>query len=809
MTRLRSIRLILLGSAMLLSYANASLMPSHPPSVFCSSRYDSRTSTLFLQLVGLALDVAITILLSRTLSDKRTGKRRLAALGIVSGLSSLGVGVLSLLAALSRLRGTSSIGSISMFDVLTDGSAAAVLIISTSRIAHKSSPGVPAALLTFVYGALESVQAILRIGTWQHNPYSKPLQPLIPLYFGLIIYLYARDIRFGIFIRRIYIVIVLAYAVAGAWLYSSRQRIIFDEHPLQRIIYDARVRSDAWRIHASISQRLAVAVDEYRERNHGREPPPGFGKWYSFATNKKSVVIDQFEQISNDLLPFWAVPPAEIRRQVASLATEPKVVMVTVLGGVVSHSEVSNPEHKKVLEDFIKMTKPFALNLPDMQLPINLDDRPRVLPRYSETRGLVKAALKGKPRILARDVGLEVDETSEPPRNETSEGSAQEDSDKQNAEEQPPETQAAGNQGPAHDPPPVTKPLSWTFTSAQEFRHMQSLACPPRTGFKKARDFCSSCAAPHSQGQFLIDYDLSQDTCSQPDLIHLHGFFMRPPPTRPIQKMVPMFSRYKAAGFSDILIPLSNPGDDTPETENRFYYKHDRLFWTGTVGQGASDRNILREHHRHRLLHLVNNSTETDRVVVLLPTLADNKKYRYEPVSARLADTILPINIEAYDHAGCMGRDCDIAMQEFGRNTTSPPTLDSRFVLTVDSDSGPAPETLAAIRSGSVAFVASIFRHWYSERLMPWVHFVPIDLRWHALHSTLVYLDGLKGRGQLTSEELDFEAAIMDARWIAEEGTSWTAKAVRMEDMQIYLFRLLLEWGRLVDDARDTLAFKL
>ena len=92
---------------------------------------------------------------------------------------------------------------------------------------------------------------------------------------------------------------------------------------------------------------------------------------------------------------------------------------------------------------------------------------------------------------------------------------------------------------------------------------------------------------------------------------------------------------------------------------------------------------------------------------------------------------------------------------------------------------------------------------------MPWVHFVPIDLRWHALHSTLVYLDGLKGRGQLTSEELDFEAAIMDARWIAEEGTSWTAKAVRMEDMQIYLFRLLLEWGRLVDDARDTLAFKL
>lgn len=44
---------------------------------------------------------------------------------------------------------------------------------------------------------------------------------------------------------------------------------------------------------------------------------------------------------------------------------------------------------------------------------------------------------------------------------------------------------------------------------------------------------------------------------------------------------------------------------------------------------------------------------------------------------------------------------------------------------------------------------------------------------------------------------------------IAEEGRKWAEKALRKEDMEIYFFRLLLEWGRLTDDRRDLLGFKL
>lgn len=47
------------------------------------------------------------------------------------------------------------------------------------------------------------------------------------------------------------------------------------------------------------------------------------------------------------------------------------------------------------------------------------------------------------------------------------------------------------------------------------------------------------------------------------------------------------------------------------------------------------------------------------------------------------------------------------------------------------------------------------------------------------------------------------------AEWIADQGRKWASRALRKEDMEIYFFRLLLEWGRLVDDRRDEIGFWL
>jgi hypothetical protein len=46
-----------------------------------------------------------------------------------------------------------------------------------------------------------------------------------------------------------------------------------------------------------------------------------------------------------------------------------------------------------------------------------------------------------------------------------------------------------------------------------------------------------------------------------------------------------------------------------------------------------------------------------------------------------------------------------------------------------------------------------------------------------------------------------------DGQWIARQGQKWADKAIAQKDLEVYLFRLLLEWGRLIDDDRDKIGF--
>jgi hypothetical protein len=48
-----------------------------------------------------------------------------------------------------------------------------------------------------------------------------------------------------------------------------------------------------------------------------------------------------------------------------------------------------------------------------------------------------------------------------------------------------------------------------------------------------------------------------------------------------------------------------------------------------------------------------------------------------------------------------------------------------------------------------------------------------------------------------------------EAEAIAREGRVWTEKVLRKEDMEIYMFRLLLEWGRLTDERRKDVGFRM
>lgn len=95
--------------------------------------------------------------------------------------------------------------------------------------------------------------------------------------------------------------------------------------------------------------------------------------------------------------------------------------------------------------------------------------------------------------------------------------------------------------------------------------------------------------------------------------------------------------------------------------------------------------------------------------------------------------------------------------------------------------------------SNSVPIKATIFDEWHDSRLIPWKHFIPMDNRFHDIWNILDYFLGLC----LNSTVDGCVSHDDEARIIGAEGGEWARRVLRKEDMNLYLLRLLLEYGRI------------
>jgi len=765
-------------STLMMAFGAYLLSSSPTRSTFFCSGSDRATLVVLLQWVGLFLDAAIIVLLWRILAWARTTKSRLRSLGTILLLVALGIGILLTASKISYGAGRRGIAviprgidSLYTFDVAIDGAVISTLAISASLFLSESAPSSLVSPLVLVCGLLSGGHNLYDIGNFTDISRSKVLLPLYLLCIGFSMFLYLDRIRTVVFIHRAFIVLVLFGLLVAATVIAVLMPQTMGDHPLRSFIYEARIEQDRWLMRATVSKSLRIAVQEYKERHQGRNPPPGFDHWYKFATDRKSVIIDNFEQIRNDLLPFWNLKPATIREDIAMVASEPDITKLVIKGSSVSHNLTSGHLQKTVLDGLVEMIGSFKDHLPDMELLINLADRPRVLVPWAEIHGLTQRGthVKSKP--------------------------------------------ASGRAPESEAPKQASTTTPRISLSARQFRQMNAIACPPASAARSGahwntRDICLSCIKPQSKGQYLHDWLLSTDICHQSDLFRLHGFYATAPSHLPLQDLMPIFGRFKSTGFNDILIPLPGTGNGPVDAGLGFTMKDDRLFWRGKVEQSVLAHHLIHGGHQERLAHLANNASASDHVAMMLPTSPKKEKWAYESVKTSEVAGALRVDLGFSDYSACAGAGCERAKSEFGSKPPANP-LENRYVLLPDTDAGPSPDILPTLRSASIPFIATIFREWYSERLTPWLHFVPIDLRYHALQSTLAYFTGLKGRGTINGRDPEMDAAVDDAAWIAEQGRKWAERAVRREDAEVYLFRLLLEWGRIIDDRRDDLGFKL
>lgn len=262
---------------------------------------------------------------------------------------------------------------------------------------------------------------------------------------------------------------------------------------------------------------------------------------------------------------------------------------------------------------------------------------------------------------------------------------------------------------------------------------------------------------------------------------------MSPRPLRLIEGLVPVLSTGTLSTMSDLFYPnaayMEAPFRYDSNKDLPWDQKHNQLYWTGSTTGAYTDSDQWPYYHRQRFVELAKQLR--GRMYYYLH-LKDN-------MITRTASSFL--NSHLYNVTFTKIVDCTWKYWHQQRQYFSlmswadkDEAFKSKLVFDLDGN-GISGRYYKLLASNSLPLKQTILREWHDERLVPWVHYVPVSLSMEELPELVIYLTSTK-KGQHMARE------------IAEQGREWFGKALRMEDQSIYVYRLMLEPERLQDPER-------
>jgi hypothetical protein len=491
-----------------------------------------------------------------------------------------------------------------------------------------------------------------------------------------------------------------------------------------------------------IAQRTGdmwAAGSRYRIRR-GRHPPPGFDKWVEAATESNTVIVEEFfDRIYKDLTPFWSLDPRVLRERAKG---SPWVVSIRN-GETITHEAAR--DHPHWLEDWANLVREFSMHMPDLDMPVNLADDARLLVPFGEIERLVREESEKRKLIPLAEVTYNFMSLS-----------------------------ALDEQEILHFEPRWISSERNHWDMALGTCNPDSPALIQTTGHASQHDVPLGWKPTYAFGGFVQNWTAATDPCEQPHMRHMHRVFTEPRTTPITDELIPLFSGSKLPRNNDILIPgaMYLSGDealiDADSLRRPWAGKNGKVFWRG-------DADRLVKMLDGGLISQLEKEDEQGAAFNLPP------KDLY--VSERRKKRALGSWLSSIVDASAAEKEAPLLSQ-----------LANRFLPDVDG-AALSPRFRSLLRSTSLPLKSTIFTEWHDDRLVPWMHFVPLDSTLQDLHAVLEFFADGAGAG---------DAA---ARFIAERGAEWADKVLRREDMKLYVWRLLLEWARVVDENRDTLAF--
>ena len=502
-------------------------------------------------------------------------------------------------------------------------------------------------------------------------------------------------------------------------------------------------------------------VAKYRRR-YGRNPPPGFRDWYRYARDKGVHNVDDFEQIMDDLRPFWGVEPAIIR----SLAAHMSANEVDGLSGIHIRNHkiwrVSNKNWRA--ETFVKMLEKFVKFLPDMDIAMNRLDQPRVVVPWDDMQKLLAKEVASRRILPDAPADWSTNMTGFLQDNEID--------------------------------PLITDP-EWFNAPGQQYMLIAKEACPPESHARTTNSSMSSAESLYKEslGGFISNFNRSSDLCTVgPEIQDKHGFLYASSTVVASKRLLPVFGECKVNVNNDILFPANMyyKGDDRYDYNPKFDYKWEdkaeSMIWRGVTSGGTNTAENWKEMHRQRLVLLSNSTFMVDKEVRIMsqdeakPGSYENF-WHFKPSAFAEAHT----DVGFTEGASCIPDDCpfysDVWTYKSGISLSE--QFKNKFVVDVDGHSF-SGRWRAFLQSRSLGIKSTIFREWHDSRLFAWRHFVPMDNRYDDLYSILTYFIGL-GSPQVAgrNEEPYVQRHDFEGRKLAQQGREWASKVLRKEDLEV------------------------
>ena len=506
------------------------------------------------------------------------------------------------------------------------------------------------------------------------------------------------------------------FPVQSGFVYQLRDGT--QSHPVEYLHATAQKQFDALLARQSTTHENAVV--EYNRR-YGRAAPPGFERWFAFAREHGSLIVDDYDEMMRSLEPFWRMAPTDVVR-LMERADSPGQTR-----GYIKKCSVARGRLKDcgawagVMRQYLGAS---LWDIPNMTFLANYMDEPAVLPRHL-----------------------------------------------------------------AVSPSDSDENLLWTKVSHQPIWPMVQDVCAEMGVVPEKAPAEGDLAS--GEPRFVRNVTQGTDLCAHPEFKDTHGYLSSAVSSFHIYRAVPVLSRAVPRPFGDILFPAPSYSWSqfaySAWRDRSWRRKINVLYWAGSNTGSYTYDETWRRHHRQRLVLLGLGADEGKEFTYLrkdgdggswIPYTTSNfDKSLYHVAMTKIWECEEPACREQHD-----------AFRPRKKPQPASEPYRYKYVFDIDGNSF-SGRFYRLLASNSAVLKTTIFKEWHDERLVPWLHYIPVSLGLEELPELVRFL-------ATTDEGREV------GRRVAEAGKRWHATGLREVDRGVYFYRLLLEIAWLQNTER-------